>query len=68
MTVALYARVSTRDKEQDPETQLLMLRAWATETGQSAEEFIDYASAADPTRREAWKRPHVAASPDGSQK
>jgi DNA invertase Pin-like site-specific DNA recombinase len=31
--VAIYARVSTLDKGQDPETQLLALRAYAARRG-----------------------------------
>ena len=43
--VALYARVSTSDKGQDPETQLLALREYAARRGfVSAGEYVDYAS------------------------
>lgn len=43
--VALYARVSTLDKGQDPETQLLALRAYAARRGLvPVGEYIDYAS------------------------
>src|SRR6266487_4742546 len=43
--VALYARVSTLDKGQDPETQLLALRAYAARRGfVPAGEYVDYAS------------------------
>ncbi len=43
--VALYARVSTSDKGQDPETQLLALRAYAARRGfVPAGEYVDYAS------------------------
>ena len=38
---ALYARVSTRGRDQDPETQLLKLRAWAAQAGHSATEYVD---------------------------
>ena len=42
--VALYARVSTLDKGQDPETQLLALRAYAARRGfMPAGEYVDYA-------------------------
>jgi DNA invertase Pin-like site-specific DNA recombinase len=42
---ALYARVSTDDKGQDPETQLRLLRDYADRRGfEVAGEFIDYAS------------------------
>jgi DNA invertase Pin-like site-specific DNA recombinase len=43
--VAIYARVSTVDKGQTPETQLLTLRAYAAHRGfMVAGEYIDYAS------------------------
>jgi predicted site-specific integrase-resolvase len=31
--VAIYARVSTEDRGQDPENQLAQLRAWCTSAG-----------------------------------
>jgi DNA invertase Pin-like site-specific DNA recombinase len=50
--VALYARVSTRDKDQNSETQLLPLREFARAQGWDvAGEFVDYASATDDRRR-----------------
>jgi DNA invertase Pin-like site-specific DNA recombinase len=43
--VAIYARVSTFDKGQNPETQLRQLRAYAKNRGFNVvHEFIDYAS------------------------
>ena len=33
ITTALYARISTRDKGQDPEVQLTELREYARQTG-----------------------------------
>ena len=43
--VALYARVSTLDKGQDPETQLVQLRQYAQARNfEVVTEFIDYAS------------------------
>jgi DNA invertase Pin-like site-specific DNA recombinase len=43
--VAIYARVSTLDKGQDPETQLLALREYVAQRGfVLAGEYIDYAS------------------------
>ena len=43
--VALYARVSTLDKGQDPETQLVQLRGYAQARNfEVVTEFIDYAS------------------------
>jgi DNA invertase Pin-like site-specific DNA recombinase len=42
MNAALYARISTRDKGQDPEMQLVELREFATKRGwQIAGEFVD---------------------------
>ena len=42
MNAALYARVSTRDKGQDPEMQLVELREFAAKRGwQVAGEFVD---------------------------
>jgi DNA invertase Pin-like site-specific DNA recombinase len=35
MRVAIYARVSTLDKGQDPENQLRELRAWCANSGHS---------------------------------
>ena len=50
---ALYARVSTDDRGQDPETQLRQLREYAARRGFAvAEEFVDFASG---TRND---RPH----------
>ncbi len=56
MRVALYARVSTRDGEQNPETQLLQLRDWAQREGHDATEYVDQASAADFRGRVEWSR------------
>ncbi len=40
---ALYARVSTRNGHQDPETQLLALRAVATRAGwEVVQEYVDH--------------------------
>jgi len=45
LRVAIYARVSTADKNQDPENQLRPLREYATHRGYViAEEFVDHAS------------------------
>jgi DNA invertase Pin-like site-specific DNA recombinase len=42
MRVAIYARVSTDDKGQDPENQLRELRAWSANAGHTiAHEYID---------------------------
>ena len=51
MRVALYARVSTEDKGQDPETQLLIIRELAQRRGyEVVAEYIDYASGKDANR------------------
>lgn len=49
MRIALYARVSTRDKSQDPETQLIRLREYASRLPtvdgfHALSEYVDYAS------------------------
>jgi DNA invertase Pin-like site-specific DNA recombinase len=42
MRIALYSRVSTTDKGQDPENQLRQLRAWCASAGHEiAHEYID---------------------------
>ena len=58
MKAALYARVSTRDHDQNPETQLHVLRAFSGEEGWSAYpnealEFVDHASGGN-LNRPAW--------------
>src|SRR5437016_6282180 len=56
MRVGLYARVSTSDKDQEPETQLLPLREFCTAQSWSvAGEFVDKASATDLRGRTAWR-------------
>ena len=54
---ALYARVSTRDKDQNPESQLLALRKEAErlECG-AVKEYVDSAKATDVRRRKAWRQ------------
>jgi DNA invertase Pin-like site-specific DNA recombinase len=59
MKAALYARVSTTEHDQNPETQLRILRAFASEEGWITEpnealEFVDHASGGD-LNRPAWK-------------
>jgi DNA invertase Pin-like site-specific DNA recombinase len=45
MRIAIYARVSTDDKGQDPENQMRELRAWCATAGHEiAHEYIDYES------------------------
>jgi len=52
MKVALYARVSTLDKGQNPETQLMPLREYCQRMGWQYEEFVDYASGVDGKREQ----------------
>jgi len=55
MKVALYARVSTKDKEQNPELQLAALRKYCADNGwEIYREYTDEASASDFTGRKAW--------------
>lgn len=55
MKAALYARVSTRDKEQNPEVQLAQLREYCKSMSwEIYKEYVDEASAADLVRRVAW--------------
>ena len=56
LRVALYARVSTPDKAQDPELQLAPLREYARARGWQATEYVDQATAGDLTGRRAWAR------------
>src|SRR6516164_9179570 len=45
MRVAIYARVSTDDKGQDPENQFRELRDWASNSGHTiSREYVDYES------------------------
>ncbi len=61
--VAIYARVSTVDKGQDPETQLIALRDYIEHRGfQIVGEYIDYASG---TRED---RPHYRALLEAARK
>lgn len=54
--VALYARVSTSDKDQDPETQLMVLRDYcAANSFEITHEYVDHAPATDLYRRTAWR-------------
>jgi DNA invertase Pin-like site-specific DNA recombinase len=53
LRVALYARVSTLDKGQDPETQLIQLREYAQKRNfEISGEFIDYASGTSEERKQ----------------
>ena len=56
MRVAIYARVSTRDKEQIPDSQLYFLRDYAAQRGWViVVEYVDQASATDLRGRKAWR-------------
>ena len=51
MKAALYARVSTTDKDQDPEVQLIRLRRWVVELNlEIYDEYVDIASGANEKR------------------
>lgn len=55
MNVALYARVSTDDKEQNPETQLFALREFCQKADWTVvKEYTDKARAKDYKHRTAW--------------
>ena len=57
MKAALYARVSTADKDQDPETQLVQLRDSCRARGwEICNEYVDRASAIDLAHRTAWRQ------------
>jgi DNA invertase Pin-like site-specific DNA recombinase len=57
MKVALYARVSTSDKDQDPLTQLLPLRDFCTAQGWEVyREYGDQAPANDLAHRTQWRQ------------
>src|ERR1700757_494531 len=65
LRVAIYARVSTDDKGQDPENQLRELRAWCLNSGHVIiQEYIDRQSG----RRGADKRRQFAALLDAAAK
>lgn len=57
MKVALYARVSTDDKDQNPETQLFALRQFCHDAGWEVyQEYVDCARAKDYLHRTAWQQ------------
>lgn len=57
MKAALYARVSTGDKNQDPETQLYTLRQFCETAGWEVyQEYVDRARAKDYTNRKQWQQ------------
>ena len=56
MKVALYARVSTADKDQEPETQLMPMRDFCAAQGwEIVAEYIDHAPANDQAHRVRWR-------------
>ncbi len=56
MRAAIYARISTADKDQNPETQLPPLREFAAVQRRTvAGEFTDRAPATDLRARTAWR-------------
>ena len=56
MKVALYGRVSTSDKEQNPETQLIPLREFIQTQGWTIyREYVDQAPANDLAHRTQWR-------------
>lgn len=57
MKTALYARVSTDDKNQDPETQLLAVREFCERAGwEIVQEYVDRARAKDYAKRRSWQQ------------
>ncbi len=57
MRVGLYARVSTSDKDQDPETQLVQLREFVGYQGwETFREYVDHAPATDLGHRTSWRQ------------
>jgi DNA invertase Pin-like site-specific DNA recombinase len=54
--VFLYARVSTKDKDQNPENQLYPLRQWAFRQGYTFREFVDFESGRTIEKRNEFKR------------
>ncbi len=56
MKVGVYARVSTSDKDQDPETQLMPLRDFIAAQGWEVyKTYVDMAPANDLAHRIAWR-------------
>ena len=61
MRVALYARVSTRDKDQNPENQLVLLRREAERAGDTiVKEYIDEESGGKASRKQFQQLMHEA--------
>jgi DNA invertase Pin-like site-specific DNA recombinase len=61
MKIAIYARVSTKDKGQDTENQLAQLRKYAEARGWESQEFVDHETGKH-ANREAFKAMFTAAS------
>ena len=56
MKIAIYARVSTSDRDQNPETQLMPLREFVqAQDWQTYQVYVDEASAMDLNGRKAWR-------------
>jgi DNA invertase Pin-like site-specific DNA recombinase len=56
MKTGIYGRVSTSDKEQDPETQLMPLRDFcAAQVWEVFKEYVDHAPANDLLHRVKWR-------------
>jgi DNA invertase Pin-like site-specific DNA recombinase len=56
LRVGLYARVSTRNKDQDPELQLDAMRDYVRTRGWEAVEYVDTAATGDLVHRSSWAR------------
>jgi DNA invertase Pin-like site-specific DNA recombinase len=57
MNIAIYARVSTRDKDQSTENQLLQMREWARSAGHViVAEYVDNVSGSGKVRRPEFER------------
>ena len=61
MKIALYGRVSTKDKGQDTENQMIQLREFAARQGwEIAQEYVDYATGKRSDRAEFQRMFHDA--------
>ena len=57
MKVAIYARVSTSDKDQDPETQLMPMRDFIeAQNWETYRMYVDMSPANDLAHRTAWRQ------------
>jgi DNA invertase Pin-like site-specific DNA recombinase len=57
LRIGVYGRVSTSDKDQDPETQLMPLREFVSAQGwQVCQEYVDFAPATDLLHRVQWRQ------------